>query len=156
MPATRPARARGALVRGAPGRRASRRPVGARSPEPEASSGERIMPATRPTWASCALLSCSTLCRPVTGPVSWPVPETSSASGVLAGARADLGELRRAELLGAVPPGDVADLVPDHRDQLGLGGHVREQAAGDEDEAARQGEGVDRRIAGHAAAAGGG
>jgi len=42
--------------------------------------------------------------------------------------------------------GDVPDFVPEYFGELRLGIEVSEQAAGDENESARRGEGVYRRI----------
>ncbi len=62
---------------------------------------------------------------------------------------AEVGELRGAHLLHRVARRDVADLVAEHRGQLGLGVEVGEDAAGDEDRPAGQGEGVDHRVVHH-------
>ena len=59
---------------------------------------------------------------------------------------AELKQLLLGHLAHAVPPGDVTDLVTDHRYQFGLVVHVRHDPARDVDVAAGQRKGVDDRI----------
>ena len=61
-------------------------------------------------------------------------------------AETELGELLLAHLFHRVAGRDMADLVTEHRDQLGLGVEMAEDSAGDVDIAAGVGERVDQRI----------
>ena len=62
---------------------------------------------------------------------------------------ADTGGLAGRDLTHRVARRDMADLVPKHRRQLGLGVEISHEAAGDVDVASRQREGVDVRAVEH-------
>ncbi len=57
-----------------------------------------------------------------------------------------MSQLGPADLLDAVPGGDVSDLVPDDRRHLSLRVEVGQNAPRDVDEPPGQGEGVDRFV----------
>jgi hypothetical protein len=68
--------------------------------------------------------------------------------------KADSGQLSAGDLLHAVPGGNVADLVAEHRRHLGFGGEMGQDAARHVHGAARQREGVDHGVVHHPEAPG--